>query len=122
MSLLAITAMTSACVETAGYPSTSYNGGYGQPAYYNSGYGQPAYNSGYSSGILGGLFGQPAYRQPTYYAPPPQVVTQTRYVPVPVQANNRPRRDSDGDGIPDRWDRDKNGDGIPDRSQRRGGG
>ena len=27
-------------------------------------------------------------------------------------------RDSDRDGIPDRYDRDKNGDGIPDRYQR----
>ena len=28
-------------------------------------------------------------------------------------------RDSDGDGIPNRYDRDKNGDGVPDRYQRR---
>ena len=94
------------CIETNGYPTTSY-GGYGG---YPSGYG---YNSGY--------YAQPAYYpQPTYYQTAP-VVTQTRYVPVPV-SNPPPRRlrDRDHDGIPDRYDSDKNGDGIPDRFQRRG--
>ena len=86
-----------------GYPTTSYGSGYGngyysQPSYYS----QPTYNS-----------------RPTYYsAPQPVVVTQTRYVPVAAPAPRR-MRDSDRDGIPDRYDRDKNGDGIPDKYQRR---
>ena len=105
------------CVETNGYPTTSY-GGYGG---YPSGYG---YNSGY--------YAQPAYYpQPTYYqtapvvtqtryvpvpvASPPQVVTRTQYVPVPTPTTPTPRhRDRDSD----RRDSDKNGDGIPDRLQR----
>ena len=119
-----------ACVETNGYPGTSYGGypsGYG--GYPSSGYyGQPAYSSG--SGLFGSLFNQQPsyYQQPTYYQPPPQVVTQTRYVPVPTATSaQRPygtrsswgSRDNDGDGIPNRYDRDRNNDGIPDRQQRR---
>jgi hypothetical protein len=110
------------CVEMNGYPGTSYGGypnGYG--GYPSTGYyGQPAYSSG--SGLFGNLFNS----QPTYYQPPPQVVTQTRYVPVPTasQQSYRTRsswgsRDGDGDGIPNRYDRDRNNDGIPDRQQRR---
>jgi hypothetical protein len=102
--LVAATLAVSACVETNGYPTTSYGGGY------PSGYG---YSSGY--------YPQPTYyQQPAYYQPAP-VVTQTRYVAVPVaQPAPPPRRlrDRDHDGIPDRYDRDKNGDGIPDRLQR----
>ncbi len=100
---------TAGCVETmgSGYPATSYGNGYG-----NGYYSQPSYYS------------QPAYQsRPTYYsAPQPVVVTQTRYVPVavPTPAPRPARmRDSDRDGIPDRYDRDKNGDGVPDRYQRR---
>jgi hypothetical protein len=81
------------CVEMDGYPTTSYGG-------YPGGYG---YSNGY-------------YAQPTYYQQP--VVTQTRYVPVPVaQPAPRPyyHRDRDGDGDHHNWD--KNGDGIPDRLQ-----
>ena len=100
----ALAVSTTGCVETNGYPTTSYGGGY------PSGYG---YSNGY--------YAQPTYypQQPTYYQPAP-VVTQTRYVPVPVAqpAPQRRLRDSDHDGIPDRYDRDKNGDGIPDRYQR----
>ncbi|MDI1286342.1 MAG: thrombospondin type 3 repeat-containing protein [Reyranella sp.] len=98
---------TAGCVETmdSGYPATSYgsgysNGYYSQPSYYN----QPTYSS-----------------RPSYYSAP-QVVTQTRYVPVavPTPAPRTSRmRDSDRDGIPDRYDRDKNGDGVPDKYQRR---
>ena len=77
------------------------------------------YPSGY--GYSNGYYAQPTYypQQPTYYQPAP-VVTQTRYVPVPVAqpAPQRRLRDSDHDGIPDRYERDKNGDGIPDRYQR----
>lgn len=98
------------CIESSGYPTTSY-GGYPSS---NGYYAQPTYQ-------------QPAYyqRQPVYYQQP-----QTRYVPVPVQtqryvpaSNARSswgRRDNDGDGIPNKYDRDKNNDGIPDRQQRRG--
>jgi hypothetical protein len=99
----ALAVSATGCVETNGYPTTSYGG-------YPSGYG---YSNGY--------YAQPTYypQQPAYYQPAP-VVTQTRYVPVPVAqpAPQRRLRDSDHDGIPDRYDRDKNGDGIPDRYQR----
>ena len=98
----ALAVSATGCVETNGYPTTSYGG-------YPSGYG---YSNGY--------YAQPTYyqQQPAYYQPAP--VVQTRYVPVPVAqpAPQRRLRDSDHDGIPDRYDRDKNGDGIPDRYQR----
>jgi hypothetical protein len=120
------------CVELNGYPGTSYGGypsgygGYPGSGYYGSSYGgyygHPAYSSGSS------LFGNPFISQPTYYQPPPRVVTRTRYVPVPMATSGqRPygsrsswgSRDNDGDGIPNRYDRDRNNDGIPDRRQRR---
>ena len=89
---------TAGCVETmgSGYPTTSYGNGYGngyysQPTYYT----QPTYYSRPS-------YNQPSYSQPSYYS----------------AARPRRMRDSDHDGIPDRYDRDKNGDGIPDRYQR----
>ena len=103
----ALAVSATGCVETNGYPTTSYGG-------YPSGY-------GYSNGYSNGYYAQPTYyqQQPAYYQPAP--VVQTRYVPVPVAqpAPQRRLRDSDHDGIPDRYDRDKNGDGIPDRLQRR---
>ena len=125
-------ASATGCVETNGYPATSY-GGYPSGYGYSSGYGYPS--SGYYGSNYGGYYGQPSYSsgglfgnmfnsQPTYYQPPPQVVTQTRYVPVPTYSPRPyPRsywgnRDSDGDGIPNRYDRDRNNDGIPDRKQR----
>lgn len=77
---------TAGCVETTGYP-TSY--GY-SPGYSNNYYSQPS----------------PYRAQPSYYAP--QVVTQTRYVAVPVaqpRPSYRGMRDSDGDGVPDRYQR-----------------
>ena len=88
----------------------------------DSSYAAPSYGSGYDNGYYSnGYYAQPTYypQQPAYYQPAP-VVTQTRYVPVPVAqpAPQRRLRDSDHDGIPDRYDRDKNGDGIPDRYQR----
>jgi len=104
--------VTTGCVEQSGYPTT-----YG----YSPGYGSSNYGS--SRGYSNNYVSQPAYYRPapTYYAPPPQVVTQTRYVPVPV-APPRPQyhraRDSDRDGIPDRYDRDRNGDGVRDKYQR----
>lgn len=105
---------TTGCVETNGYPTTSYGG-------YPSGYGYSS-GSGYpSSSSYGSNYG--TYSQPTYYRSAPQVVTQTRYVPVPVPTSSPRRsswgsRDNDGDGIPNRYDRDRNNDGIPDRKQR----
>ena len=105
---------TAGCVETAGHPATyGYSPGYG-----SSGYGSPAYGySGYSNNY----YSQPSYYRPqtTYYSQP-QVVTQTRYVPVASQTPRRgPYGDYDRDGIPNRYDRDANGDGVPDRYQRR---
>lgn len=107
--------VTAGCVEQSGYPTT-----YGYSPGYGSNYGYAAYSNNYVS--------QPGYYRPapTYYAPPPppprpQVVTQTRYVAVPVSPpppSYHRARDSDRDGIPDRYDRDKNGDGVPDRVQR----
>ncbi len=114
-----------------GYPS----GGYGQPAYYG---GQQGYSN--SGGLLGGLFNQQTYQPaPTYYqqpqtyyqpqaryvpVPQQQIVSQPRYAstPTPVQSRRSAwgSRDSDGDGIPNRYDRDRNNDGLPDRQQRRG--
>lgn len=115
------------CVETNGYPTTSY-GGYPSSYYGSNGY-------GYSNGYSNGYSPQPSYYQPapmvtqTRYVPvpvasPPQVVTRTRYVPVPTAQPSPPtqrswrRHDRDGDGKPDRRAWDKNGDGIPDRLQR----
>ena len=106
--------VTAGCVEQSGYPTTyGYSPGYGSNY---SGY------SGYSNNYVS----QPSYYRPapTYYAPPPprpQVITQTRYVPVPVsppRPSYHRARDSDRDGIPDRYDRDRNGDGVPDKYQR----
>ena len=90
----ALAVSATGCVETNGYPTTSYGGGY------PSGY-------GYSNGYSNGYYAQPTYYpQATYYQPAP-VVTQTRYVPVPVAqpAPQRRLRDSDHDGIPDRYQR-----------------
>ena len=109
-------ASATGCVEMNGYPGTSY-GGYPSGYGYSSGYGYP------SSGYYGSNYGY--YNQPTYYRPPPQVVTQTRYVPVPVATNNNYRsswggRDRNNNGVPDWKERDRNGDGVPDWQQRRG--
>lgn len=84
---------TAGCVETTGYPATyGYSPGYSSG--YNTGYGYQGYSNNYRS--------QPSYSYT------PQVVTQTRYVAVPV-AQPRPSswgmRDSDGDGVPDRYQR-----------------
>ena len=106
LGLVAIALAATGCVETNGYPTSSYGGygyGYGNSGYYS----QPSYYS------------QPTYySQPSYYSPPPRVVTQTRYVPVPASSPRR-ARDRDRDGIPDRYDRDANGDGVSDKYQRR---
>ena len=60
--LAALALSTTACVETVDQ-SYGYSDGYYAPSQ--------------------GYYSQPAYYAPTYYAPT-QVVTQTRYVPVPV--------------------------------------
>jgi hypothetical protein len=112
--------LATGCVQSygypGGYPTTAYGGYPG--SYYGSNYGYYSQPSYYQS--------SPVYYQsrPTYYQP-----VQTRYVPVPTyssrswsQRSSWGRRDSDGDGIPNRYDRDRNNDGIPDRRQRRGWG
>jgi hypothetical protein len=75
--------VTTGCVETmdSGYPNTAY--GYNE---YSSGYyASNSYPSGY--------YGRPSYTSNTYvYNPPPKVVTQTRYVPVPVATPALPAR------------------------------
>lgn len=101
-----------ACVESAPYGGSSGYGlntvGYQQPAYYNQ---QSTYYN----------------QQPTYYArppvnnyyatPQPQVVTQTRYVPVPVAGPPRVQ-DRNNDGVPDWQQRDRNRNGVPDVRER----
>lgn len=98
--------VTAGCVEQSGYPTTyGYSPSYGYSGYSNNYVNRPSYY-------------RPA---PTYYAPPPprpQVITQTRYVPVAPPPPYHRIRDSDRDGIPDRYDRDRNGDGVPDKYQR----
>jgi hypothetical protein len=74
--------------------------------------------SGYSSGYAPNYAAQPAYYggsnyyAPSYYTPPPRVITQTRYVPVPtpvpVRDANRPNDH--------RWDGNR-GDQHHDRPQ-----
>lgn len=113
---------TTGCVEAmnSGYPATSY--GYGAPAYYGNTYSNRSYYSN-------GYYSQPSsYYRPypvtnNYYttytpAPRPTVVTQTRYVPVPVSTPPRPVHDRDHDGGSRHRGQDKNGDGVPDRWQR----
>jgi len=85
------------CVEAydQSYSSPSYGYGYGN-----------GYGSGYSSGYYSsGYYAQPTYSRPvvnnyyTTYTPPPQVVTQTRYVPVPTPPQRQVDRSTDH-----RWD------------------
>jgi hypothetical protein len=96
---LGLVIVTAGCTNDGYYPGTAYNSGY-TGSYYNSGY-----NNGY-------------YAPSTAYAYP-----STAYVASAPRSSNRywnsARRDSDGDGIPNRYDRDANGDGVPDRYQGR---
>ncbi|UYN94282.1 MAG: hypothetical protein KIT25_19915 [Enhydrobacter sp.] len=96
--VMAVTLAAAGCVPAM---ESGYSHG---PGYYNSGYPSGSYyNSSYSRPPT-------YYSSPTYYstyAPPPRVVTQTRYVPVPAQRTHHHKRwrDRDRDGIPDRWER-----------------
>jgi hypothetical protein len=62
---------------------------------------------------------------PTYYTAPsyyyaPQVQYSSGYYYAPQYGQHRhQRRDSDRDGIPDRFDRDRDNDGVPNRFDRR---
>jgi hypothetical protein len=87
---LGLVILTAGCTNDGYYPATAYNSGYSNGYYYPS----TAYNTGYYS--------------PSVAAAP----SSSRYW-------NSPRRDADGDGIPNRYDRDANGDGVPDRYQGR---
>jgi hypothetical protein len=51
-----------------------------------------------------------------YYAPQVQYSSGYYYAP---QHRGRHRRDSDRDGIPNRFDRDRDNDGVPNRFDRR---
>jgi hypothetical protein len=108
IAMTALLGSTAACVD---------NGPYGG----GSGYGYAPTPSGYNQSV--------GYNQPTYYqrppvnnyyvAPQPQVVTQTRYVPVPVPVATPPRaQDRNHDGVPDWAERDRNHNGVPDYRER----
>ena len=75
IAVAALAASTAACGQPIdqGY-GYGNGGGYYQPNYAA----QPAY------------YGGSNYYAPSYYTPSPQVITQTRYVPVPVRDGNRP--------------------------------
>lgn len=104
IAVAALAASTAACVETVdqgyGYSNGYYAPNYAQPAYYGS-----------------------SYYAPSYYRAAPQVITQTRYVPVPVRDANRSNdrrwdgnrgdqhRGNGGNG----GNHDRDGDGRPDR-------
>jgi len=87
----ALVMSTAGCVETmdSGYAAPSYGYGYGN-GYASNGY----YSNGY--------YAQPSYSRPvvnnyyTTYSPPPTVVTQTRVVTPPHQADRS--NDHRGDG------------------------
>lgn len=83
-----LVAATAGCVESTGYPNSSYsaNRGYNQNGYNSSYYGNSSYNPFYSRSA--------------------------------TAAARQPNRDYDRDGVPNRYDRDANGDGIPDNFQR----
>lgn len=87
-----LVAVTAGCVESSGYPNSSYNnnnrGYYGSDGRYYSNTNSTASSSN------------------PFYSPSAQ------------RAAQQPNRDSDRDGVPNRYDRDANGDGIPDSFQR----
>ena len=85
---LGLVAATAGCVESSGYPNSSYNNNRGANSngYYAS-------NGQYYSNSNAGYGNTTA-------------------------ARTGPNADYDRDGIPNRYDRDANGDGVPDRYQR----
>jgi hypothetical protein len=101
-----LVAVTAGCVESAGYPNSSYNN-----SGYNSGYNN-AYNSGNNSGYYANN-GQ-------YYSGSNSGYSNSNpfYSPTAARAARQPNRDTDRDGVPNRYDRDANGDRIPDAFQR----
>jgi hypothetical protein len=106
----ALIGSATACVD-----NSPYGGGSGYGYAPTVAYAQPAYSDGYY---------QPTYYQRPavnnyYVAPQPQVVTQTRYVPVPVPVGGPSRwHDRNRDGVPDWRQRDRNHNGIPDAVER----
>jgi hypothetical protein len=115
---LAAGLLAAGCVQDAQYPSTAYasdySGGYypassySYPASYSTAYSPGYYNPGYTTYSAGYASYSPRYSG--YVAP-----TSTRS----QRSWNSARRDSDRDGVPNRYDRDANGDAIPDRYQGR---
>lgn len=99
-----LVAVTAGCVESAGYPNSSYNNNRG----YNNAYNSSGYDSGYYANN-----GQ-------YYSNSNAGYSSSNpfYSPTAARAAQQPNRDSDRDGVPNRYDRDANGDGIPDSFQR----
>lgn len=83
-----LVAMTAGCVESSGYPNSSYNANRG---YNNNGY---------------------------YGNNPSPSTNNPFYSPSAARAAQQPNGDYDRDGVPNRYDRDANGDGIPDNFQR----
>jgi hypothetical protein len=109
-----LAASTTGCVDL----NSPYGGGSGYgyaPGGYSSGYSQgyaPAYSSGY------GYNSAPTYYRSApvnnYYVQPParpQVITNTRYVPVPVPTDRRwNNNDNNSNNGPDRhWDNNNHG-------------
>lgn len=89
--------VTTGCVETmdsGGYPNSGYGYNDYSSGYPNGYYPSSSYSGGtYASSYPSGYYGRPSYTSNTYvYNPPPKVVTQTRYVPVPVATPDPPRR------------------------------
>ena len=99
-----LVAVTAGCVESSGYPNSSYNNN-------NRGYNN-AYNNSNSSGYYGS--------DGRYYSNTNSTASSSNpfYSPSAQRAAQAPIRDSDRDGVPNRYDRDANGDGIPDSYQR----
>lgn len=69
----------------------------------------------------GGYYQPYVYQQPSYvYTQPAYVYTQPGYHgQYPHRIHRGHRRDSDRDGIPNRYDRDRDNDGVPNRYDRR---
>jgi hypothetical protein len=90
------------------YAAPSY--GYAAPSY-----GYAAQHPGYVYSQPGYVVAQPVYAQPAwgYGARPYRRDSDRDGIP------NRWDRDRDNDGVSNRWDRDRDGDGVPNRWDRR---